>query len=244
MTPAKLKPRDIALARIEEKLAGGNFAEGSQLPPERELAIELGVSRRALREALGQLEADGRIWRGVGRGTLVGPGPRRVQQTTTVDALTSPTELMEVRLALEPSLAALAAIHATTQDLEEIERCLRKSAGVSGHEGWDKWDGALHSAIGHATHNALVVALFELLTAARMHTHWGQLRAASLNPENQQLYTDQHRQILACIQNRDADGAARAMRRHLLAVRQTLLPPWSGWSDEPAGDGAAGTDSQ
>lgn len=224
----KEKSSERALREIERRLSSGELPEGSHLPPERQLATELNVSRRALREALGRLEAEGRIWRGVGQGTVVGrppPAPARDGQAL-VKNLTSPTELMEARLALEPSIAALAAMHATTQDLEEMHRCLKKSAGVAEHEGWDRWDGALHRAIGHATHNALIAALFDLLNSARSHTQWGQLRKASLTTERQHLYTRQHRAILAAIADRDAEEAAHCMRMHLLTVKQTLLNPW------------------
>lgn len=221
----KERPSEQARREIEERLNSGEFPEGSRLPPERQLAREILVSRRALREALGQMEAEGRIWRGVGQGTVVGHPPQARNEQATVKNLTSPTELLDARLALEPSIAALAAIHANTQDLEEMRRCLKKSAGVAEPEGWDRWDSALHSAIGHASHNALIAALYDLLNAARSHTEWGQLRKASLTKDRQHLYSRQHRAILAAIADRNAEEAAHRMRIHLLTVKQTLLNP-------------------
>lgn len=219
------KPSERALRELTRRLESGELREASRLPPERQLAAELAVSRRALREALGRLEAEGRIWRGVGKGTIVGRTPPKAKRTA-IKGLTSPTDLMEARLALEPSIAALAAIHATTQDLEEMHRCLKKSIGVSEHEGWEQWDGALHRAIGRAAHNELIVALFDLLNSARTHTEWGQLRKASLTTDRQHLYTRQHRAILSAIANRDAQEARSCMHRHLLTVKQTLFSPW------------------
>src|SRR5699024_5222677 len=99
---------------------------------------------------------------------------------------------------------------------------------VSEPEGWDRWDGALHGAIGYAANNALIAALFDLLNSARSHTQWGNLRKASLTRDRQIIYTRQHRAILAAINDRDADAAAQGMRTHLLTVRRTLLTPWEG----------------
>lgn len=219
------KPSEQARRGIEEQLNTNKFPEGSRLPPERQLAQELLVSRRALREALGQLEAEGRIWRGVGQGTIVGRSPPTRDKQAAIKHLTSPAELLDARLTLEPSIAGLAAIYANTQDLEEIRRCLKKSAGVTEPDGWDRWDSALHHAIGHAAHNVLISALLELLNTARSHTQWGQLRKASLTKDRQHLYSRQHKAILAAIVDRDAAEAEQQMRIHLRTVKQTLLNP-------------------
>jgi len=68
-------------------LISGRYPAQSRLPPERELAVLLGVSRSGLREGLEILEAEGRIWRHVGKGTFVGPRP--IQAATGLDLVSA-----------------------------------------------------------------------------------------------------------------------------------------------------------
>jgi DNA-binding FadR family transcriptional regulator len=214
-----------AFTRIESMLSlKGGLPEGARLPAERDLATDLGVSRRALRGILAHFEAEGAIIRRQGAGTVV------VRHLTSCDEevirlkkLTSPRELMEARQILEPAIASLAAINATNQDLEDMRVYLERGATAHDAEGWERWDGALHRAICHATHNVLIQTLFETLNAARFHAEWGQLRKMTLNVELKEIYTAQHRRLLQALEHRDAEDAANAMRQHLQSVKQTLF---------------------
>src|SRR5689334_8011621 len=89
--------------------ADGKLAPGAKLPTERELARRCALRRNAVRRTLAQLEAEGAITRHVGRGTfLAGPAPHEPGQIATDSVShTSPAELMEARLAVEPALAEL-----------------------------------------------------------------------------------------------------------------------------------------
>jgi Transcriptional regulators len=110
-----------------------------------------------LREGLEILEAEGRIWRHVGKGTFVGPRP--LQGATGLDlvsAMTSPEEVLEVRLLFEPLIARLAATRATAPEIENIERLLEKSDGARDAKTWELWDGTLHRAVAQAAHNKLL----------------------------------------------------------------------------------------
>ena len=98
-------------------------------------------------QALADLEAEGLIWRHVGRGTFVGNRPvETVQDLTEVMRRTNPAGVMEARLALEPELARLAAMHATPADLDELaER--DPEAGVADWRSYEYWDNRLHRAV-------------------------------------------------------------------------------------------------
>ncbi|HLS16451.1 MAG TPA: FadR/GntR family transcriptional regulator [Paenalcaligenes sp.] len=226
---------------LRERLSQPDVQKGARLPAERVLAAELGVSRRVLREALEILEAEHLIQRVPGRGTIIlgsphsadtAPATSAPAQPESADTLsgldvkqyTGPLELMDARLALEPEIAALAAIHANSTNIDEIQRCIQLSQDTYGDaREWEKWDSSFHKAIGKATHNSILNHFLKVLIAARTQTAWGKLRRASLSVERQTLYIEQHERILASIRSRDAQSARLAMHEHLSTVRATLL---------------------
>src|SRR5918998_1219230 len=117
-----------ALMQLRAYLAQAQLPENGRLPPERELAAELGVSRAELRKALATLAAEGRLWRHVGRGTFVGNRP--VDAPADVAAMarrTNPAEVMKARLAIEPEIARLAALNATPAHVAQMRACLTRS---------------------------------------------------------------------------------------------------------------------
>src|SRR5215218_1296236 len=135
----------------------GRFA-GARLPPERRLAEELGVSRGTLRRALADLEAEGLIWRHVGRGTFVGNRPvETVQDLGEVTRRTNPAGVMEARLSLEPELA-------------------RQGREAGDWRTYEYWDNRLHRAVAEATANVVLLALFDSLNTIRRTVTWGRLR--------------------------------------------------------------------
>ncbi|MDP1717681.1 MAG: GntR family transcriptional regulator, partial [Burkholderiales bacterium] len=111
--------------------AEGALAPGVKLPTERELAQRYAVPRNAVRKMLAQLEAEGTITRHVGRGTFLasdnGDAPGHGEFPFDSVSHTSPAELMEARLRIEPALAELIATNATPADFERMETCLDKS---------------------------------------------------------------------------------------------------------------------
>lgn len=220
----EVSPRERVLRELRSRLEQGRYQPGDRLPPERELAAELSVSRTVLRGALAVLEAEGLIWRGVGQGTFVGgrtiDAPERVPD---IRGLTSPAEVMEVRLALEPELARLAAHRANSRELDEVDRCCAKASSARTQQTYELWDGRIHHAIATAAHNRLFLALFEALNAVRSHTSWGQAREARRSAAWQQATAQQHDRILQALRRRDAPAAEALMREHLQAVRDHLL---------------------
>ncbi len=221
---------DHALQRLNKLLAGDKYPVNSRLPAERQLSISLGISRGALREGLAILEAEGKVWRHVGKGTFVGNRPlRQVHGVGPVNQHTSPAEVMEVRLLIEPRIANLAAIRAKTDDIAHMKRCLDKlerslRKGDSANEGriYDKWDGTLHLAIAEATQNSLLIALYEGINSARSLYIWGRLQTAALTKRRWRLYGEQHRALVDAIACRDPAGAEQHMRHHLETVQNNL----------------------
>ena len=211
------------LAQLRQYLSEQELPLNSRLPPERDLCSALGVTRARLRKALAVLEAEGRIWRHVGRGTFIGMRP--VLNLSDVEYLTgetSPAAVMEARLAIEPQLARLAALHATNGDFAQMRVCIRNSKAAREWRGYEAWDNELHRAIAAATHNKLLITLFDTLNTVRRSTVWGQLRSTSLPPRDHHSFAE-HDRLYDAIVARDADLAADCMRRHLRSVRDRVL---------------------
>ncbi|MGH6944973.1 MAG: FadR/GntR family transcriptional regulator [Geminicoccaceae bacterium] len=213
-----------ALHRLRRAIESGAYPLHGRLPPERELSVDLGVGRSTLRKALAVLEAEGLIWRHVGRGTFVGSRPVDPAAGLSLVAKPgSPAEDMEVRLMFEPLMAGLAAVRASPAEIAYMRRCLLKSKAAPDWQTYELWDSTLHRAIAAATHNALMLAFLEAINALRQQDDWRQLRSASLTPDNQRLYSEQQHAIVDGIAARDSRAAAAAMRRHLSSVQTTLF---------------------
>jgi DNA-binding FadR family transcriptional regulator len=219
-----MRRRDRALGKLSEFLESPDFPLNSRLPPERELSQRLSLSRSALREGLEVLEAEGRIWRHVGQGTFVGHRPTPVPVTLSlVTARTSPNEVLEARLMIEPLLARMAALRASDSEIEQMQRLLEKSEAARDAKTWELWDGRLHRSIAEAAHNGLLLSIFDAFNAMRTQAKWSTLRQAALTPVRQAAYCAHHRDYVAAIATRDPARAEAVMRRHIEAVRDGLL---------------------
>jgi DNA-binding FadR family transcriptional regulator len=213
-----------ALALLRKLLTSGDYESGDKLPTERELCARLGVSRRAVRKAISFLEAEGKIWRHVGRGTFVGGRP--IYGTNDIDGIghrTNPDEIMEVRMSLEPSIARLAALRATPSEIEHMNTCYRRCVSADTPEIYERWDSALHTTIAEASHNLLLIAVFNTINALRTDATWGQLRQNSRMRAHQKHYSEQHAAIIKAITNRDPGAAAERMSEHIATIRQRVL---------------------
>ena len=216
--------RDDATTKLRKLLDSNRFPPQSQLPAERQLCIDLDLSRSALREGLEILEAEGRIWRHIGKGTFVGSKPVGERGSLAmVSTQTNPIEVLDTRLILEPALARLAALHATEADIANMRYLIDKSEAARDAETWELWDGTLHRAIAQATHNNLLISIFDAFNAIRKQENWRRLREASQTPDRLHIYRAHHREFVDAISHRDVDLAETMMRRHIEAVRNNML---------------------
>jgi DNA-binding FadR family transcriptional regulator len=213
-----------AVEVLRRLLESGRYPSQARLPPERALTQELGLSRRALRSALEVLEAEGRLWRQVGRGTFTGARPpEREEGISLVTAQTSPAELMEVSLWLEPVLARVAATRASRMEIDGLRYLLERSEPIRDPVTWDLWDTRIHRAIAEASHNGLMLSLFDSINAVRDQAAWTRLRSEATTPERFEELRRQHRVIVDAIAAQDPRAAETAMRRHLVSVQEALL---------------------
>jgi len=224
------KSRDGA-ARLRQFVVGGidsgQLQPGERLPTERDLMARFGTARSAARRTLAQLEAEGYITRTVGRGTFVTPSEADSEVDrlrTLLDGLkVSPAELMDARLQFESRVVEMAVIHATADDFARMELCLDRAERGASLDEFELWDAALHQAIAAATHNRLVVAIFDLFTLVRQQAEWGKLKDRIVTPERRIQYQQQHRHLVKALRSRDADQAREAVVAHLDYAKRNLF---------------------
>lgn len=204
--------------------AGASPGAGNRLPTERELARRFNLPRNAVRKTLAILEAEGSITRHVGRGTfLAGRAVAAPGAPLEAAVHTSPAELMEARLRVEPALAELIATNGTSADFERMETCLVRAERAATLDEFELWDAALHEALAQATHNRFIVSVLELVTAARRQAEWGKLKDRIVTAERRLRYQEEHREIVLALRERDAERARAAMIAHLQHARRNLF---------------------
>ena len=225
--PELARARRLTEAFLEEALSSGRFGPGARLPTERALSQQLQVPRSAVRNAFSRLEAVGKVVRITGSGTYVAERESHTEHPAAVlpsfSLESSPLEIMETRLLIEPRLARLVVAHATRTELDYLQECLNRGEEADSLAGFEEWDTRLHQAIAEASHNRLMISLYGMITAARDQIEWGELKRRSLNGERRAVLEGQHRLIVDALKSRDADRAELAAREHLRTVHENLL---------------------
>jgi GntR family uxuAB operon transcriptional repressor len=239
--PAKRGRQLAELILAESERAG--LGPGSRLPTERQLAVDLGVTRSGVRMALAALEADGLVSREVGRGTFFSdaagqafdalretPGEatggatgRAAVYPAAAATDFAPADVMTIRRLLEPQAMPLVVMWATARDFAEMERCVAGGDQAVNYEEFETWDLALHRAIMAAAHSPILAALYGVVESARHGQVWGDLKRRSASSQRRAVYQEDHRAIVAGLRARDADAAVEAMRTHLTRVAGHLL---------------------
>jgi len=221
----------ILASYLEEAILSGRLGEGVKLPAERELSDKFGASRGAVRRVLTSLKARGLITQAVGSGTFVLPGAAASAPAAAAGApvqtrdviQTSPAELMEARLLIEPLMPRLIVRYATAADFLTMVECLDRSEAAASIEGFEHWDGELHKAFALATHNSFFLRVLELSNEVREQGEWGRLKRTSLTPERRREYEAQHRAIVEALRDRDAEAACNLLVAHLRQIQNNLF---------------------
>jgi GntR family transcriptional regulator, transcriptional repressor for pyruvate dehydrogenase complex len=210
--------------QIQGLIRDGLLKPGDHLPPERELAETFQVSRSSVRDAIRALEVMGLVEPRQGEGTVV----RDVTAETLVNPLSTMltqkrelvSELLDLRLMIEPPLAGRAAKHATDEEILRLEDILRRQKEkVARGELAIEEDSEFHYAIAKAARNSVVLKVvdvfMDLLRESREQT-------LQVDGRLQKSFTG-HRRILDSIKKRKASLAEAAMRRHLEEIERVVL---------------------
>ena len=226
--------------QLAELIARGAYPPGDYLPPERELAARLGVSRSSVREALIALEVLGIVDVRVGDGVLVlkslpepdreslmrrvmhltrpGPDPE-LPVTLDLDVEIPPFALLQARRLIEPETAAQAAAHATAEQLAGIEAALRQNRednrlGSATHPG----DRLFHIRISAASGNAAFEQFMILLLGHRYGGMFQRLQRLYASTDMPRRSEREHEAIWDAIRQGQAELARKAMQIHLDTV--------------------------
>ncbi len=224
--------RQIA-EQLRQLMVTGEFALGSRLPAERDLAAQLGVSRPSVREALIALEVEGMIEVRTGSGIYV----QRLEARSTPPATPAleadtpadwgPLEVMSARLLVEAEVAALAATHAQKSDLQAIKTGLQQMKLEAARDQVPReGDEAFHEAIAKACGNSVLLDTVQRYWQARNGPLFERLGDYFEHPESWQAAIAEHQHVLLAIEAHDASAARKAMHKHLKQAHKRYSASW------------------
>jgi len=209
-------------AQLRQAIMEGGYAHGEKLPAERQLASAYGASRTTILTALDQLETERLVSRRVGAGTFVNFRPQG--DTEDIAELTSPLELIEVRLGIEPNMVRLAVLNATARDIERLAAAMARMEPSSGDsESFTLWDEEFHQLIAEATRNPLMVWVYRQINTVRTHSQWNAMKDKVLTPGRIAEYNQQHTALYEAIRTRDIEAAVAIVTNHLHYARRQLM---------------------
>ena len=214
--------------QIAALIERGEYAAGARLPPERDLAKQLHVSRPSVREALIALEVQGYVEVRVGSGVYV-LGQRAAANGTpgSLDEDSGPFELIKARWLIEAECAALAAKHATRTQLRAIEEAVdemdrAREKGVMPLTA----DRQFHLRIAEASGNSALALVVKTLWDQRTGPLFLRLEHHFDTPALWSHAIREHRDIVAAIARHDAAAARGAMRRHMNHAARRFSGSW------------------
>ena len=217
-------PGDRLAEEIAQAIAEETILIDGRLPPERDLAARYSVSRARVRRALDELEQRGAVFRRQGQGTFAAPPPATESaQLVRLAREVTLTDIMEVRLEIEPILASLAAERASKPEVEQLGQAMEATLHQSRREAYEAADDLFHYRIAVAARNPLFLKMYESIRTVRKLATWHQQREESHSAEVMERFGQQHRQILLAISSRDRAASFAAMQTHLRDVSQLLL---------------------
>jgi GntR family transcriptional repressor for pyruvate dehydrogenase complex len=210
--------------QIERLILSNELRVGDALPSERELAVQLKVSRNILREALSVLVQKGLLEVRPGSGTYVArPGTDFLRDSLDFILRLNGSvlhSLIEARYALEVYIADLAARRATEEDCAFIRRCLQEMEASSGEaESYVEADVRFHAALAEAAKNEILRLLLDSIRGALRENIRVLLQHQPKAVQEAMVF---HRRIAQAVQDHSPEAASQAMREHLESVRQGL----------------------
>lgn len=230
---ARARAHELVISAIEEQILAGTLVVGDPLPPERDLAARLGVSRAGVREAIRVLEGQGvvrsHVGSGAGAGTFIAALPSaaltRFLRLHVALANFDLDDVVEARVVLERSSAALTAQRASAADLTPVRAALdaMDAADIS-RESFNEQDTAFHVAIARAGGNVLVADMTVAIRDSLRRPLQAAMRAASDWPTICSGLRAEHHAIYAALRAGEPDRAAELTEQHIRGSYAALFP--------------------
>jgi GntR family transcriptional regulator, transcriptional repressor for pyruvate dehydrogenase complex len=210
-------------ARLREMVHSGELAAGDRLPPERDLAKILGVSRPTLRAGIRSLSAVGILQSRQGAGTFVAVAEDSptldsspLRMLSALHGFTS-DEMFEARLALEMSIAGLAAKRATSEQMTLLaEEIAGMYASLNDPEQYLVHDMHFHQTVAAASGNRILTSLMNMVATILFDYRSKTVKRAKDLKES----AEQHHNIYRAMRERDVEGSRQAMHDHLIETQK------------------------
>jgi len=220
----------MAVRQVISLIENGKLAPGEKLPPERELARILSVSRTSVRQAITVMEEMGFLETRHGEGTFVVTDreDQEIAQTFAqhlVNLQLTPLELLETRLVVECPVARCCAERASDDDIKQIESFLEHNRMERGEAvGLEKMNNDFHLAIARATGNRGLYSLVEGVYSMMSINLWPKLKDVVADKKDRSvLHLKQHVQIFEAIKARDPELTENLVRNHLKTIEHEFI---------------------
>ena len=220
---------DTVAHQLEQRILEGALKAGDRLPAERELALELGVSRPSLREAIQKLASRGLLYSRQGGGTYVADQLKASLANPWADMLEAhpalSEDLLEFRAVLEGQCAEWAASRATPADLEQLNQALQSAVdavNALSAELVASADRVFHQALAESAHNAFAAHMMSVvqgLLAQEVLFNLGELISV---PVASRMLVDQWTAIVDAVRQQNPSAARQAAATHAGFFRETL----------------------
>jgi DNA-binding FadR family transcriptional regulator len=213
--------------QLRDLMAAGEFKIGTRLPAERDLALQLGVSRPSVREALIALEVEGMIEVRTGSGIYVKQSQPGRTLSDEAQSDWGPLEVISARLVIEAEVAAMAAQQASKSQIRAMHGALKKMQDEAAAGEVPRWgDEAFHESIAKACGNSVLLDTVKRLWQARNGPLFERLGAHFEHPASWQAAIAEHQQVLSAIESRNSSAARRAMHKHLKQAHKRYSASW------------------
>lgn len=210
---------------VRKQIVQGTLNPGDRLPTEREMALQHGVSRAVIREAVAKLLHEGLVTSRQGVGAFVASPAQATSLVLDHKQLSQPQDfrqLYELRLVLEGGAAEMAAQNCEPEDLVAISNSIEAMDGVAeDHAAYVKLDIAFHRAVAAATRNPFVAMFISFVDLKLQESIFVALKKLDFRSTTTTSIRE-HRVIYEAIQARDPAAASAAMRAHLQNSKRRL----------------------
>lgn len=202
--------------QLRELIVGGEFPVGSRLPSERDLSVQLGVSRPSLREALIALEVEGYIEVRMGSGIYVCDPPAQPAEGFDLSGEEGPLELIQARALVEGEVAAAAARMGKKRHFDAIKEAIdqMEADALAGIKPLDS-DRLFHVRVAEATGNSVLVGVVRRMFDLRLGPLFDQLHSHFETADVWAQAIAEHREVLEALRAKDPQRARDAMRHHM-----------------------------